>query len=74
MSESATGEHNVGEVSEKTRVTEAEDAQSKHRADRPATEEEAELADAQTLDDGVAEHYRAMTDKGVNEVGEGRIT
>jgi hypothetical protein len=64
----------VGEVSEATEATEAEDARSAHVADRPATEEEAELADEQTLDDGVAEHYRDMTDRGVKEVGEGRIT
>lgn len=67
------GEGDVGEVTESTLVTEAEDAESAHVADRPPTDEEATLADAQTLEPGVAEHYRDMTDKGVNEPGEGRI-
>lgn len=66
-------EDKVGEVSERTRATEAEDALSAHVADREATEQEAELADEETLDEGVAEHYREMTDKGVKETGEGRI-
>jgi hypothetical protein len=68
------GDGNVGEVSETTRATEVEDAGSAHVSDRPATEEEAELADEQKLEDGVAEHYRDMTERGVKEVGEGRIT
>jgi hypothetical protein len=68
------GDRKVGVVSETTRATEVEGADSAHVSDRPATEEEAELSDEQTLADGVAEHYRDMTDRGVKEVGEGRIT
>jgi hypothetical protein len=68
------GGRKVGEVSETTRATQAVDAVSAHVADRPATEEEAELAGEQTLDDRVADQYRHMTDRGVRGVGEGRIT
>ena len=67
-------EQERGDVSECTLAAEAEDAQSAHVADRPPTGEEAGLAEQQTLEDGVAEHYREMTDKGVNEPGEGRIS
>jgi hypothetical protein len=66
-------EKEIDEVSEATRAAESHDAEARHVADRPATEDEADVAEQQKLEDGVAEHYRDMTDKGVNEPGEGRI-
>ena len=66
-------EHETDEVSEATRTSEKRDAEARHVADRPATQDEADEADRQKLEDGVAEHYREMTDKGVKEPGEGRI-
>ena len=66
-------EQEVDEVSEATRTAESHDAQARHVADRPATKDEADLAEQQKLEAGVAERYRDMTDKGVNEPGEGRI-
>jgi hypothetical protein len=66
-------EKEIDEVSAATRTAESEDAEARHVADRPATGDEADLAEQEKLEDGVAEHYRDMTDRGVNEPGEGRI-
>jgi hypothetical protein len=59
--------------SDRTRETEREDAQTKAHADREPTPEEAKLAEGQTLDPDVAEHYEEMAEKGANEKGEGRL-
>ena len=66
-------EQNVGEVSESTRAAEADEARSSHDADRPPTPEEESLAEEETVEEGVGEHFRDMAERGANEPGEGRI-
>jgi len=67
------GEEKPGEVSEATRESEREEASAPHVADRPATPDEDKAADEDTVEEGVAEHYREMTHRGVTQRGEGRI-
>jgi hypothetical protein len=62
-----------GEVSESTRSAEQEDAKAKHQPDRPPTSDEAEAADEDVLEEGVAEHYQDMAERGAKQKGEGRI-
>ena len=59
--------------SRETRATEREEAEAEHRADRPPTDEEAELAEHQPLDPDVSEHEREMTERGARQQGEGRL-
>ena len=60
-------------LSDKTHEADQRDAQVKAHADRPATEEEARLADQNELDDKTREHEKEMAERGVNQKGEGRI-
>lgn len=67
-------------VSRQTRTAEAQDALAGHQADRMPTAEEEELADESAGDPGisgdqraVADHYREMAERGVDQRGEGRI-
>jgi hypothetical protein len=56
-----------------TRDTEREDADRRAGADREATTDEAERADARTPDPAVADHEREMAERGANQKGEGRL-
>jgi len=65
---------------EGTRRTEEEDAAHDHLAGRPPTGDEAQAAERAAGDPNlsgdqaeVAEHYREMTERGVDQKGEGRI-
>jgi hypothetical protein len=62
-----------GEVSDETRAEEDREAGSKHISGRGPTPEEERDADGISLDESVAENYRDMTQRGVEERGEGRI-
>lgn len=64
----------VGEVTDSTRAAEDDEAKASHAADRPATPEEEAEADQAKIDPGVAEHYKEMAERGVNQKGEGRIS
>jgi hypothetical protein len=59
--------------SDDTRAAEREDAQRKAGADREATPEEGERAEARELQPEVAEHEREMAERGANQKGEGRL-
>lgn len=66
--------------SEATRAAEAREAGASHRADRPPTSEEEELADELGTDPSLAEHRREvaehvsdMAERGAAEQGEGRV-
>ncbi len=61
------------EVSESTRRAEAKEAHHAHEADRPATSDEEQMLDEDSVDDGVREHYQEMAERGVEAKGEGRI-
>jgi anti-anti-sigma factor len=65
---------NLGEVSDATKEAEEEEAAAAHVADRAPTAEEEADAEGQTLDDGVAEHYEDMAERGANVKGEGSIS
>jgi hypothetical protein len=56
-----------------TRDAERDEADRRAGADREPTTEEAERADARTLDPDVAEHEREMAERGANQEGEGRL-
>lgn len=56
-----------------TRAAEQEAAGKAHEAGAAATDEEAKLADGNTLSPGVAEHEKEMLEKGANQKGEGRV-
>ena len=58
---------------QKTRDAEAREAKAEHEADRDATPEEAEVADALEPDADVAEHEREMAERGAHQKGEGRL-
>ena len=55
-----------------TRNAEKAAAGHPHEAGRAATDEEARLADSNTLDPQVAEHEKEMLERGANQRGEGR--
>jgi hypothetical protein len=61
------------QVTEATREAEAEEAQARHVADRPASPEEEALAGDGKVDDEVRTHYRQMTEIGAHEKGEGQV-
>jgi hypothetical protein len=61
------------EVTEATKRAERDDAAALHDADRPPTDEEEKEADEEPLDEGVAEHYQDMAERGAHQRGEGRI-
>ena len=56
-----------------TRAAERDEAQTTAGADREATPEEAEIADAHPLDPEVVEHEKEMGERGANQQGEGRL-
>jgi len=61
------------QVTDATRAAEAEGAQVRHVADRPASPEEEELVEDRTVDDEVRSHYQEMTEIGAHEKGEGQV-
>jgi len=65
---------NLGEVSDATKKAEEEEAAAAHVADRAPTAEEEADAEGQSLDEGVAEHYEEMAERGANVKGEGSIS
>jgi hypothetical protein len=62
-----------GEVTEETRRAEGQDASALHDPDRPPTPEEEAAADTEPLEEGVADHYKEMTELGASQEGEGRV-
>jgi hypothetical protein len=56
-----------------TRAAERDEAQVTAGADREATPEEAEIADAHELAPEVIEHEKEMGERGANQKGEGRL-
>ena len=60
---------------ERTREADEHDADAAHRADRPSTTAEDEVADTQAEDmpATVGEHYKEMAEIGREVEGEGRI-
>ena len=56
-----------------TRAAEKAAAGKSHEADRPATDDEATMAEANSVKPGVAAHEREMLERGANQRGEGRI-
>jgi hypothetical protein len=59
--------------SERTRDAERREARTPAHADREPTDDEAELAEREELDPGVAENYEEMLERGANQKGEGRV-
>jgi len=77
MSPDASG---TDEVSDETTKFEEKEAGSGHGADREPTEDEADAAESARKDpdiagdpSNVADNYREMARRGVDEKGEGRI-
>lgn len=62
-----------GDISDSTRAAEQEEASAKHVADREPTPDEEAAADEDVLEEGVAEHYQDMAERGAKQKGEGRI-
>ncbi len=56
-----------------TRAAERDEASVTAGADREATPEEAEVADAHELDPEAAAHEKEMNERGANQQGEGRL-
>ena len=63
----------AGEVSEATRRAERNDASALHDADRPPKPDEEAAAESEELEEGVADHYKEMTELGASLDGEGRV-
>lgn len=61
------------DLSSETRDADQADASAAHEADRPPTEDEERVADAQDLDPKVAESYKEAAERGADAKGEGRI-
>ena len=68
------------EPDESTSAAERHEAEAGHDPDRPATTDEEAAAERSLHDpeltgdqDEVAEHYREMTERGVQSKGEGRL-
>jgi hypothetical protein len=61
------------DVTEATRQAEAEEARAPHEAGDTSPRLEEDDDDA-SVDPGVREHYREMTELGANDPGEGRIS
>jgi hypothetical protein len=61
------------EVSEATRKAEAADAEARHGAERPVTDEDEQSGEDRSVDPDVRAHYQEMVELGAEEVGEGRI-
>ena len=59
--------------SRETRAAERDEANAPHTADRPPTDEEAELAEQHELDPDVVAHEREMAERGARQEGEGRL-
>jgi hypothetical protein len=57
----------------KTREAERDEARTPAHADREPTPDELEAAEEHDLDEGVAEHYEEMTERGAHQKGEGRL-
>lgn len=63
-----------GDVSGATRRAEEDESGQAHEADRPPTPDEEAAAEDQSVDAEVREHYEDMTERGVRQEGEGRIS
>ena len=59
--------------SDATKAAERAEAETHAGADRMPTEEEARIADEQSIDDDVREHAKDMAERGARQQGEGRI-
>ena len=59
--------------SDATKAAERDEAEIEAGADRMPTEDEARIADEQSIDDDVREHAKDMTERGARQQGEGRI-
>ena len=57
----------------KTSKAEEQEGEAPHKADRPPTAEEEELAEGETLDPSVAESYKEAIETGSKVKGEGEI-
>ena len=58
---------------EATREAERDEARTTAQADREPTPEEAAAAETNELDEGVAENYAEMAERGAKQKGEGRL-
>jgi hypothetical protein len=61
------------QVSPATHDAERDEERARHRADRAPTAEEEKDAGDGSVSEEVREHYQEMTERGVQEKGEGRI-
>jgi hypothetical protein len=59
--------------SDATRAAERAEADTHAGADRMPTEDEARIAEEQSIDDDVREHEKDMAERGARQKGEGRI-
>ena len=59
--------------SDATTAAERAEADARAGADRPPTEDEARVAEEQSIDDDVREHEKDMAERGARQQGEGRI-
>jgi hypothetical protein len=61
------------DVSPATKDAERDEEEAQHRADRGPTPEEEKAAGDDSVPEDVRQHYQDMTERGVEEKGEGRI-
>jgi hypothetical protein len=59
--------------SDATKAAERAEADTRAGADRMPTEDEARIAEEQSIDDDVREHAKDMAERGARQKGEGRI-
>jgi hypothetical protein len=59
--------------SDATKAAERAEAETHAGADRMPTEDEARIAEEQSIDDDVREHEKDMAERGARQQGEGRI-
>jgi hypothetical protein len=67
----STSEHD--KVDPATTAEDEAGLRASHHADREPTPEEEELAESNTLDPEVGEHFREMAETGANIKGEGEV-
>jgi hypothetical protein len=64
----------TSQPSDATREADERDARAAHAADRPPTKEEEKAApDRGDLDEGVADNFEEMAERGANVKGEGEV-
>ena len=59
--------------SDATKAAEQADADTQAGADRMPSDDEARIADQQSIDDDVREHEKDMAERGAHQEGEGRV-